>query len=187
MRKPHPGYDSFIKEQKPKYGTTFLEWYKENYKIGEIDLLSEFNKRNQCFTQTDWPGLLEETYFYYYKDFLTKKLQLCHSLISHMHNEPLEYELGVVADVMDLYEDVIQEICIRDNVYVCKMPSGIYNKRNFHSEKFRFNTFDELKEEMATGLTFIYHFKIFDDFSIEVRYFKWEPLTRTVLFERNNQ
>jgi hypothetical protein len=45
---------------------------------------------------------------------------------------------------------------------------------------------DEFKEEMSTGIIILYSFHIKEDSSISARYFKWEPLTRTVLFEKEN-
>ena len=41
MRKLHPSYETFVKEQKPKYGKTFIEWFVENKNIGDVDLLKK--------------------------------------------------------------------------------------------------------------------------------------------------
>ena len=123
MRKLHPSYEMFIKEQKPKYGYTFLEWYANNYKIGEIEILPELQKRNKNFVETEFPGFNEEQSVGCFKDFFTKKLQLCSNLINGLVQgtqfEPMiKYDMDVVADVMDLHEDIIQYICIMDNIYV---------------------------------------------------------------------
>lgn len=184
MRKVHPSYEAFIREQKPKYGKTFFEWYAENYKIGDIDLLKELQSRNKYVVSSNEFFGLDETYVTYFKDFFSKKLQLCQNLIWFLTNHTVNYELNVVADIMDLYEDIIQEVCIKDNVYVCSMPNGIHNGRPYSVDHFRFNNFDELKEEMSTGILIVYYFIVHEDFSISIRYHKREPLTRTVLFEK---
>jgi hypothetical protein len=190
MRKLHPSYEAFVKEQKPKYGKTFLEWYVSNHKVGDIDLLTELQKKNTCFVEGDFVGYpgFEEHAITYFKDYFPKKLQICQSLIANMANGIcVNYELDIVADIMDLYEDVIQEICISDNVYVTYLPSGIYGKRTFQTQPFNFKDMDEFKEELSTGIVILYNFHIKEDFSINARYFKWEPLTRRVLVERIQQ
>lgn len=186
MRKLHPSYEMFVKEQKPKYGATFLEWYAINHKLGDIDLLKELQEKNKCYKESEFIGHPEEQHIYYFKDFFTKKLQLCQNLCGILFSDDalFRYNLDVVADVMDLYEDVIQEICVIDNVYVCFSPSIIYKNRACNTDSFNFKTLDEFKEEISTGIVIMYHFKILEDFSIEARYFKWEPLTRKVLFEK---
>ena len=47
MRKLHPSYESFVKEHKPRYEKTFIEWFAENQKIGDIDLLEKLQKSNK--------------------------------------------------------------------------------------------------------------------------------------------
>lgn len=187
MRKLHPSYEIFVKEQRPKYKQTFIEWYTENYKLGDIDLLQELQKKNKWFKEGDFIGYTEEHCVYYFKDFFTKKLQLCQNLFSILfieHQEPIvKYGLDKVVDITDLYEEIIQEICVRDNVYVTYLPNGIYKDMTFHTQEYVFKNFNELIEEISTGIIIVYNFKILDDLSINVRYFKREPLTRTVLFE----
>jgi hypothetical protein len=51
MRKPHPSYEMFIEEQKSKYGKTFLEWYAENQKFGDVDLLPKMQENNKFPTE----------------------------------------------------------------------------------------------------------------------------------------
>jgi hypothetical protein len=188
MRKPHPSYELFAKEQKPKYGNTFMEWYSENSKIGDSDILSELSKKNIKYRLGEFNGHVysEKEYIGVFKDFFTKKLQLCNTLISYMANKPWQYDFDIVADVMDVYEDVIQDVCTKDNIYVCGHPNVEYNKSLCQTTVFKYRNFEELKTEMSTGLIIFYYFEVLDDFSIEARLFKWEPLTRTVLFEGNN-
>lgn len=188
MRKPHPGYAQFIKEQKPKYGQTFLEWYAENWKIGDIELLPELLQKNQKFCPNEFNGQVyfEKEPIGFFKDFFTKKLQLCNTLISWMVNEPLNYDFDKVADIMDVYEDVIQEVSTRENIYVCALPTASFGPRVCLTEVHNYSNFNALKEEISTGVVIFYHFRILDNLSINARFFKWEPLTRTVLFEGAN-
>lgn len=184
MRKPHPSYELFMKEQKPKYEKTFIEWFSENQKIGDIDLLSELQKRNQHLKKSEFEGIFDIEYVTYFKDFFTKKLQLCQNLIGSFVFSPISYGIDTVADIMDLYEDLIQEICTNENIYITTSPNGIHNNRTYVTENYMFENYDEFIKEVQTGIIIIYCFKIFENKSIEVRYFKREPLTRKVIFER---
>lgn len=188
MRKLYPGYEEFVKEQKPKYGKTFIEWFFENHKVGDVDLLEEISKRNICPVENnDFPEFYTQMHIGYFKDFFTKKLQLCFNLISFMTNENIRYELDVVADIMDLYEEIIQEICIRDNIYVCGLPSGFFHGNTYTTSIHDFKNFNELKQEFETGTIIIFYFKIAENGAIEIRYSKREQaITRSVLFERVN-
>lgn len=191
MRKLHPSYEMFIKEQQPKYGDTFLEWYANNYKIGEIEILPELQKRNKNFVETEFPGFNEERSVGCFKDFFTKKLQLCSNLINGLVQgnqlEPMiKYDMDVVADVMDLHEDIIQYICIMDNIYVSTLPTVLYKNRVWNTKTIRFESFEEFKNETENGTVIVYSFKIIRKDIIEIRYEKREPLTRTVLFEGHN-
>lgn len=187
MRKLHPSYEIFVKEQRPKYGKTFTEWYSENYKIGDIELLPELCKKNKCFLSTEYNGHIyfEEEGLYCFKDFFTKKLQLCSVLMSQMVHNPITYELGIVSDITDLYEDVIQEICTNDNVSVTILPSG-KTKHFAYTTTIQevFVNIDELKEEFLSGEIIVYDFFILENFRISIRYFKRELLTRNVLVEK---
>jgi len=186
MRKPHPSYEIFVKEQKPKYGETFTEWFSKNQKIGEVDFLKELQKRNACYKESEFIGFPSEHYISYFKDFFPKKLQLCQNLIGLLFSDDalIRYNLDIVADVMDLYEDAIQEICFRDNIYVTSMPAGYYKNRVFNTENYNFKNLEEFKEEIETGIVMVYYFRILEDFSVEAMYFKYEPLTRKVIFEK---
>ena len=191
MRKVHPSYEAFVKEQKPKYGDTFLEWYGKNSKIGGVDILTELQKRNKSFVETEFPGFNEEQSIGYFKDFFTKKLQLCSNVISSLVQgaqfEPIiRYDIDVVADVMDLYEDIIQYVCMMDNIYVSALPTVLYKKRVWNTKNFKFENFEDFKKETENGTVIVYNFRIIRKDIIEVRFEQREPLTRTVLFEGNN-
>lgn len=191
MRKVHPSYEVFIKEQKPKYGYTFLEWYDNNSKFGGVDILTELQNRNKSFVETEFNGFYEEQSLGCFKDFFTKKLQLCSNVISSLNQgtnfDPIiRYDLGVVADVMDLYEDIIQYICTMDNIFVSTLPTVLYKNRVWNTKSSRFESFEEFKNETENGTVIVYSFRIIRTDVIEIRYEKREPLTRTVLFEGNN-
>lgn len=102
----------------------------------------------------------------------------------HLFFSPISYGIDTVADIMDLYEDLIQEICTNENIYITTSPNGIHNNRTYVTENYMFENYDEFIKEVQTGIIIIYCFKIFENKSIEVRYFKREPLTRKVIFER---
>ena len=188
MRKLHPSYEGFIKEHKPKYGKTFLEWFSDNQKIGDIDLLKTLQENNKNFQKNDYDfpehTFYEERPVSYFKDCFSKKLQLCQNQIIHIFGTNTRYDLGIIADVMDLYEDVINEICSRDNVYVCGGSSGLHNGNLYTTLSFSYDNFNDLIEELSSGIIIVYYFRILDNFSIQIRYHKREPLTRTVLFEK---
>jgi len=190
MRKLHPSYESFVKEHKPRYEKTFIEWFAENQKIGDIDLLEKLQKSNKYFKKNnyDFPEytFYEEEHVPYFKDCFSKKLQLCQNQINFMVTSDIKYELGMAADIMDLYEDVINEICSRDSVYVCQLPSGLYKNNPYTTSDFTYNNIDDLNEELSSGIIIVYYFRILDNSSIRIRYYKREPLTRTVLFEKEN-
>ena len=191
MRKVHPSDEALVKEQKPKYGDTFLEWYGKNSKIGGVDILTELQKRNKSFVETEFPGFNEEQSIGYFKDFFTKKLQLCSNVISSLVQgaqfEPIiRYDIDVVADVMDLYEDIIQYVCMMDNIYVSALPTVLYKKRVWNTKNFKFENFEDFKKETENGTVIVYNFRIIRKDIIEVRFEQREPLTRTVLFEGNN-
>jgi len=190
MRKLHPSYETFVKEQKPKYSKTFIEWFVENKNIGDVDLLKKLQESNTYFKKNDFdfPGhtFYEEKDISYFKDSFPKKLQLCQNQINIMTDSNFKYELGVVADIMDLYEDVINEVCSRDNVYVCWLPSGLYKNNPFTTLDFPYENINDLIEELSSGIIIVYYFRILENSSIRIRYYKREPLTRTVLFEKEN-
>jgi hypothetical protein len=193
MRKLHPSYDAFIKEHTPKYGQSFMEWYLEYHKLGNVDLLEELTKKTQTSlrdinSNVKFPNeeIVLPTYF---TDFFMKKLQLCNNLITlKAHNDGrMSYEIGKAADIMDLYEDVIQEICTRYNIGVCNLPSGLYRNGNvYHTSEYTFHTLWSLTEEIKSGEVVIYFFVVNEaDLSITVRMAKREPLTRKVLIEKD--
>lgn len=191
MRTVHPSYEAFIKEQKPKYGHTFIDWYAINAKFQNIDFLSELQKRNKFFVETEFQGFHEEQSVGCFKDFFTKKLQLCSNLINDLvpgnQFEPIiKYDIDIVADVMDLYEDIIQYVCTMDNIYVSTLPTVLYKNRVWNTKSIRFQSFEDFKNETENGTVIVYCFKIIRKDIIEIRYEKREPLTRTVLFEGNN-
>lgn len=190
MRKLHPSYESFVKEHTPKYGKTFIEWFADNQKIGDVDLLAKLQENNKCFIKNDFdfPGhtFYEENYIPYFKDSFSKKLQLCQNQINNMITADVKYDLGSAADIMDLYEDIINEVCSRDNVYVCGLPSGLHKNKPYTTSIFKYDSINDLIEELSSGIVIVYYFRVLDDFSIQIRYSKREPLTRTVLFEKEN-
>lgn len=186
MRQLHPSYENFIKKQQPMYEKTFMEWYAENYTIGEQNLLQHISKLNQKITVNEFGGMLikDIVHVTYYRDYFTKKLQLCETLISFMIRENITYELDKIANVMDSYEDLIEYICSSENICVGQYPNGIYNGMNYTTEKYTFENINALKEELKTGLVIVNFFIINEDSSVMARYFKYEPLTRNVLTER---
>lgn len=182
MRKVHPSYEIFVKEQKPKYGDTFLEWYSKNSKIEGIDILKELQNKNKNFVETDFPGFNEEQSIGCFKDFFTKKLQLCSNIIKSLvpenqFNPIIKYDLDVVADVMDLYEDIIQYVCTMDNIFVSTLPNVLYKKRVWNVKSIQFANFEDFKNETENGTVIVYNFRILRKDTIEVRYEKREPLT----------
>jgi hypothetical protein len=189
MRKLNPAYEMFIKEQVPKYKDTFIDWFLKNQKIGDLDFLGEIKKRNFYYNTYfgDTNIYINENYACYFKDFFTKKMQLIENVFQQIaYTEKNTYNLDIVANIMDLHEDVINEICTNDNVYVCDLPNGSHNNRGYITGIQNFDNFSLLQEEFSTGVSIVYCFKIFDNFSIDLRYYKREPLTRKVLFERTN-
>src|ERR1035437_2987630 len=187
MKKLHPSYEMFVREHKPKYGKTFLEWFAENEKIGEVDLLTFLRQKNSCFKKNDdlFPAIFYENIsISYFSDFFTKQLDLCQNQIGIMVNENINYEQGVVAKIMDMYEDIIQEICIRENVYVTHSPIGYYRGNTFSTENVLYDNINDLKEEMSKGIMIVHYFRILENTKIQIKHFKREALTRTVLFEK---
>ena len=189
MRQLHPSYEGFVKKQIPKYGKTFLEWYSENKTIDEVDALKFFQKTNKvCSEKIDFApfSYYVEEPVTYHKDSFPKKLQLCHNLIASelIQGSNTNYGLDVVADIMDLYEDIIYEVSKRDNVYVSYFPSGYLNGRVYQADWVEFDTYNDLLEEFSSGISIVYLFRINENKKIQMRYYKREPLTRCVLVER---
>jgi hypothetical protein len=180
MRRPHPTYEMFIKDQQPKYGKTFVQWFLDNEKIGNESLLKIIGDRTYVGFEYDKPT--------YYRDFLAKKLQLISTIFNHRtmesYNQPT-YGLDKVADIMDIYEEGIQLICTKDNVAVTAMPSGIIgNGQVFSTEYIVFDNFGLFQDFLWTGFIIIYNFVVNESGSISIRAFKHEALTREVLFEK---
>jgi len=186
MRKPHPSYESFVKEQYPKYGETFIEWYAKNHKINNEHILSFIDgQTNHVFRQNDEFQL----FVYYRRDYFTKKLQLCSNLLNtKMHDigqVGMTYGLDKLADIMDLYEELIQYISTQHNIGVCSLPSGLYsNGSTYTTGEHTFRNLAEFTEYSTSGEVVVYYFKVLEDFSLLIRMTKREPLTRNVLFEK---
>jgi hypothetical protein len=195
MRTPHSSYECYISKQKPKYGTTFIDWYYENNKISGAYILDEINKRSgesHMDYLKNYGYDESQNYYSYHRDFFMKKLQLCHNLIQVKSNECgldyMSYGINTVADIMDIYEDIICEVCLGINVGVCSLPSGIYTNGSIYVTKDKtFNSLDELKTELSTGEVVVYYFMVNENHSIKVRMAKKELLTRKVFTERVNQ
>lgn len=200
MRKLHPSYEAFALEQQPKYGQTFVDWYKDNYKVGEVDLLQLLTERVQSTFgdrhaygsyNLNADGTIKEFIFpSYFSDIFSKKLQLCKNIImlkqgSNYSPYDMNYNLDIVADVMDMYEEIIFEICTTKNVGVCGLPNGNYHNGSvFSTEHYTFDGIENFKKELSTGEVIIYYFKINKDLTIEARMAKQERLTRKVLVEK---
>lgn len=191
MRKLHPSYECFVKEHKPKYGEPFPLWYHNNYKIADVEILIAISQRTHDTVRHHSINRLQDDdrlLYTYHSDFFMKKLQLCKNLLALLFddNDIQRYELGRAADVMDLYEDIIYEVCTRHNVGVCGLPSGFYKSKVLYvTAEHTFKDFEEFKDEMQSGEVVVYFFRVNDNNSITVRMAKREPLTRKVLTEKN--
>jgi len=184
MRKLHPSYEMFVKEQQPKYKEPFTIWFAENKIKEEVDILQIMQRNNKYSLPINEFGFCENVHINYFKDFFTKKLQLCENMFQNFMNCQPTYDVDIAPNIADLYEDVIYEICTRDNVYVCWLPIIMYKNSPRKTDVFKFNNLESFKEEISSGISIVYFFNINDDFSIDVRYFKYEPLTRNVLVEK---
>lgn len=190
MRKPHPSYEQFIKEQKPKYGETFIDWYVNNHKIGDVDILREISNKT-CDIQGPITDRFESFHCpTYYRDAFLKKLQLCSNLVYLLFNDSygvFKYDIDEVANIMDYYEDIIFTIVFNPNVGVCAMPSATgQNNRNFSTSEVKYKNLDDFKEDLNSGEIAVYLFTVESDYSIKVRMWKREPLTRNVMVEKEN-
>lgn len=184
MRKPHPSYEMFLAVQKPKYEMTFVDWYKSNCTFSGISTLDliyntsfQFYETSSCF-----------------KDPFAKKLIICDKLFQYMisvndfggNPEVMKYSLGNLANIMDVYEDIIELIVSSNNVQVTSMPSGFFKKDfAFTVEFVSFDSFEQLKDYFENGFIIVYSFTILENGVINMRAFKHEPLTRRVIFEKN--
>lgn len=181
MRQVHPSYEMFVDKQVPKYGKSFIDWYSENQNFGGVNFLDELNRRTNT-ANSNYSYSTPTCYF----DFFTKKLIVCKGILDNVLNYSTQMKYGIdrVADIMDLYEDVIQTICEHSNVGLCQAPSGIYNSQAFTTSYETFYNLDAFKTYLSTGIVIIYHFYIMNDRSIQCRTFKHEVITRNVIFEK---
>ena len=194
----HPSYNKFVKEQKPKYGKTFVEWYEQNREANGVDILKVLIAgRERVFespieTTIGLDGGLLESQFLpevptYFLDVFTKKLQLCKNLLNSIGNYPT-YSPEVAVEIMDLYEDIIYEISTRQNVGVSWMTSGLYKKGvTYHVMTQQFANIEDFKNELVTGEVVVYFFGIRESGAIICRMAKREVLTRKILTEKSEK